>query len=36
MDAAASVQRYFNNLLKSGEMTKEVGEAWGADMVWDG
>ena len=33
---AAEAERYFNNLVKLEEMTKEVGEALGADMVWDG
>ena len=36
LSAAADVQRYFNNLVKLEDMTNEVGEALGVDMVWDG
>mmetsp|Transcript_18700 Transcript_18700/g.38909 ORF Transcript_18700/g.38909 Transcript_18700/m.38909 type:complete len:1880 (-) Transcript_18700:55-5694(-) len=36
LDEATSAQRYFNSLVPLEDMTKEVGEALGTDMVWDG
>eukprot|EP00520_Triparma_pacifica_P002441 CAMPEP_0118668294 /NCGR_PEP_ID=MMETSP0785-20121206/20265_1 /TAXON_ID=91992 /ORGANISM="Bolidomonas pacifica, Strain CCMP 1866" /LENGTH=114 /DNA_ID=CAMNT_0006562849 /DNA_START=223 /DNA_END=564 /DNA_ORIENTATION=+ len=36
LDETANVQRYFNNLVKTEDMTNEVGEALGVDMVWYG
>lgn len=36
LDEASEAQRYFARLIELHEMTKEVGEVLGADLVWDG
>jgi hypothetical protein len=36
LDEAAEVERYFIDLVPLMEMSKQVGEALGADLVWDG
>jgi len=36
LDEAAEAERYFTNLVTLESMTSELGEALGADMVWDG